>query len=277
MAIWTEPVLTTTYVSWRTLLQERADSQAKMFDDGVTWTGLPTGTVRWNNSNDRFEKWNGSAWANLSTSLTGVLKTANNLSELTATAATARTNLGIGSIAVLNSPLPIANGGTGAINQGAAQTALGIGTLGLQAANSVAITGGSITSLTTFTIAAGTMSTSLTTVLVTSATNLTFAAAAANNIVFSIGGTSKIEVPASGTGGIFPTSNNTYSLGYASGYWSGVYSAKFYIQTKKHFQNSFAYTPTISIDPTAATNASNANLTLTLIAELANIGLVDFF
>lgn len=277
MAIWTEPVLTTTYVSWRTLLQERADSQAKMFDDGVTWTGLPTGTIRWNNTNDRFEKWSGSVWANLSTSLTGVLKTANNLSELTASASTARTNLGLGSIAILNSPLPVANGGTGATSQGAAQTALGIGTLGLQAANSVAITGGSITGLTTFTTPTATLSTSLTTVLVTSATSLTIAAASSNNISFSIGGTAKLEVPSTGGGALFPTANNTYSLGYASGYWSAVYSAKFYIMTKKHFQNSFAYTPTVSIDPTAATAAANANLTLTLIAEMANIGLVDFY
>lgn len=55
----------------------------------------------------------------ISTSLGGKLTTMNNLSELTATASTARTNLGLGSIAT-------------------------------QAASSVAITGGSITNLTTF-------------------------------------------------------------------------------------------------------------------------------
>ena len=55
----------------------------------------------------------------ISTSLGGKLTTSNNLSELTATASTARTNLGLGSIAT-------------------------------QAASGVAITGGSITNLTTF-------------------------------------------------------------------------------------------------------------------------------
>lgn len=40
-------------------------------------------------------------------------------------AATARATLGLGSLAVINSPLPIANGGTGATTAGAALTALG--------------------------------------------------------------------------------------------------------------------------------------------------------
>jgi hypothetical protein len=42
-----------------------------------------------------------------------------------ANAATARATLGLGSLAVINSPLPIANGGTGATAAGAALTALG--------------------------------------------------------------------------------------------------------------------------------------------------------
>ncbi|MBU6407849.1 MAG: hypothetical protein KGS44_12050, partial [Alphaproteobacteria bacterium] len=42
-----------------------------------------------------------------------------------ADAAAARTTLGLGSLAVINSPLPIANGGTGATTAGAALTALG--------------------------------------------------------------------------------------------------------------------------------------------------------
>ncbi len=48
-----------------------------------------------------------------------------NLSDL-ANTATARTNLGLGSAAVLNSPIPVANGGTGSTTAANARTALGV-------------------------------------------------------------------------------------------------------------------------------------------------------
>jgi hypothetical protein len=46
-------------------------------------------------------------------------------------ASTARTNLGLGTMAVVNSPAPIANGGTGATTAADARTALGLGSLAL--------------------------------------------------------------------------------------------------------------------------------------------------
>lgn len=58
----------------------------------------------------------------------GDMLAANNLSEL-ASASAARTNLGLGTIAVVNSPVPVANGGTGATTASAARTALGLGSL----------------------------------------------------------------------------------------------------------------------------------------------------
>lgn len=86
------------------------------------------------------------------------------------TASGARTSLGLGSVSIqnasaialtggtitgttitginisgLNSALAIADGGTGATSASAARTALGLGTIALQAASNVAITGGSIT------------------------------------------------------------------------------------------------------------------------------------
>jgi hypothetical protein len=45
----------------------------------------------------------------------------------------------------LTNPLAVAQGGTGATSASAARTALGIGTMGTQAASSVAITGGTVT------------------------------------------------------------------------------------------------------------------------------------
>ena len=96
------------------------------------------------------------------------------------TAASARTNLGLGTIAVqnansanititggtiqsLSSPLGIAQGGTSATTAATARAALGlesgattvVGTMATQNANSVAITGGSITGITDLAVADG--------------------------------------------------------------------------------------------------------------------------
>lgn len=108
--------------------------------------------------------------------VSGALLKSNNLSELSGTAATARSNLGLGSLAVENSIdlasdvgstiLPVANGGTGsasapmigvitAADAAAAKTVLGIGSIASQSASNVTITGGSITGITDIAIADG--------------------------------------------------------------------------------------------------------------------------
>lgn len=85
------------------------------------------------------------------------------------TAAGARTNLGLGTIATQPSSsvtitggsitgitdLAVADGGTGASTAANARTNLGLGTIATQAANSVAITGGSITDITDLAVADG--------------------------------------------------------------------------------------------------------------------------
>lgn len=52
----------------------------------------------------------------------------NNLSEITSLS-TSRSNLGLGSMATVNSPVPIANGGTAGTTAAAARTNLGLGTM----------------------------------------------------------------------------------------------------------------------------------------------------
>ena len=64
MADFTLPALTSTYTDVINLFNSKIAENAKMFD-GTTYTNLPTGTIKWNSSNNRFEKWDGTAWGAL--------------------------------------------------------------------------------------------------------------------------------------------------------------------------------------------------------------------
>jgi len=64
-------------------------------------------------------------------------------------------NSDITSLSGLTTPLSIGQGGTGATNNATARTNLGLGSIATQASNSVSITGGSITGITDLAIADG--------------------------------------------------------------------------------------------------------------------------
>lgn len=74
-------------------------------------TNPPTGYKRWVSASNKFQVWNGSAWVDL--------------------------------------VLSVAGGGTGGSTQSAARTGLGLGTIATQNSNAIAITGGTISGLTT--------------------------------------------------------------------------------------------------------------------------------
>jgi hypothetical protein len=85
----------------------------------------------------------------ISTSLGEKLVKANNLSDLTS-AATARTNLGLGTMAVEAAADYLTKAGnlSGLASVSTARTNLGLGTIATQAASNVAITGGTIDGVT---------------------------------------------------------------------------------------------------------------------------------
>jgi hypothetical protein len=110
MGDWTQPALTDFYADFLGWLVSRDIDTATL---GLgTLTNPPVGFVKYDRTNDKFQEWNGATWDDLIVSLEG--------------------------------------GGTGAANGGDALTNLGIGTLGLQDANNVTITGGSVSNLGSF-------------------------------------------------------------------------------------------------------------------------------
>lgn len=66
MANWSNPLLTSTYTNFLTEVKDRDTDLALQFD-GTTSTNIPTNTIRWNSSINRWQKWSGSAWGELTT------------------------------------------------------------------------------------------------------------------------------------------------------------------------------------------------------------------
>lgn len=66
MANWSNPTTSSLYTDVLDILKDRDVDLAKMFD-GTTSSNIPTGAIKWNSTSNKFEKWSGSAWADLST------------------------------------------------------------------------------------------------------------------------------------------------------------------------------------------------------------------
>ena len=135
-ANWSNPTLTSTYTNFVTEVKNRDEDLALQFD-GTTSTNIPTNTIRWDSAANRWKKWNGSSWAEL----TGTY-------ALTALSTTGNANVG-GTLAVtgaatLSSTLAVTGAVTGSSTvSGTAlvPTAATVPTVGtfLPAANTLAI------------------------------------------------------------------------------------------------------------------------------------------
>ena len=78
MANWSNPTLTSLYTDFLSQLKDRDVDIALQFD-GTTSSSIPTGAIRWNSTANRWNKWNGSSWAELTSTyaLTGLSTTGN--------------------------------------------------------------------------------------------------------------------------------------------------------------------------------------------------------
>jgi hypothetical protein len=76
MADWSLPALTSTYTNFLAEVKNRDVDLALQFD-GTSSSSLPTGTIRWSSSANRWQKWSGSTWGELATTyaLTGLSTT----------------------------------------------------------------------------------------------------------------------------------------------------------------------------------------------------------
>lgn len=87
MADHSKPLITSTYANFVSELDSRFDDLTLGLDPAVTSpTNLPTGAIRWNSASSKWEKWSGTAWADLASSyninLSGPLTlTANSASD----------------------------------------------------------------------------------------------------------------------------------------------------------------------------------------------------
>lgn len=148
---WALPDNDSDYLDVLELLRDREESLGKL--DFTGDSNLPVGFIRFDDTYNGLQRWNGSTWDNKDTKLTnhiantsnphsttatqvGAFAVANNLSE--GNAGTMRTNLGLGALATKatinnadwsGTDLAVANGGTGASTAAAARTNLELGAL----------------------------------------------------------------------------------------------------------------------------------------------------
>jgi len=270
------PTLTSSYADFLTIISDRIEDTAKAFD-GTDYTNIPTGSMQWERTADLWREWNGSAWTTQvlsvagggtgTTSIAGI-KSALSLSDLAYQATINNTDWS-------GEALAVANGGTGVTSIADIKTALSLLGMAYQAANAVAITGGTLSGLSSFSISAGTITT-LTATYLTSATGMGISAASGNNIAFSIGGTTRWEIPSTGTGAIFPGADNSFSLGNGSLSFSAVYAYQYVVRSPAAFSDSFAYTDRYSLNPAVATAQQVADAHNTLLAVLHDVGILTF-
>ena len=172
-----------------------------------------------------------------------------------------------GSLPGIDTPIPVANGGTGANTAAGARTGLGLGTIATQAASAVAITGGTISGVTnsastftTATISSGTING--TTIGATTASTGAFTTLSSNSITqFSAQhGTNVFGTYSVNTGALVALTSNTSGIGALF----GLHSNQNIVASSYTSYDAIRTTPNVATGITSASvrgiNISNATV-----------------
>ena len=143
MADHSAPTVSTAYATYTTNLKDRIDDVCKGLDTGGTYVALPTNSIGWNSTNNKWQKWSGTVWSDLvatTASYTiningtigqnGATALGGSFSDLSATGAVT----GAGFTARFATPGPI---GSGTASTGAFSTLTTSGIAGLAASSTV--------------------------------------------------------------------------------------------------------------------------------------------
>lgn len=146
MADWNNPQNASLYTDVMQMIKDRDHAALTMLSYSQP-TNLPNGAIRFNPTGVLFEKYWDGVYYTQGISIAGGGTGAT-------TAAAARSNLGLGTVATVNL-VTIGLGGTGASDAAGARTNLGLGNMATQNYNAVWITGGTISGIAALGIAVG--------------------------------------------------------------------------------------------------------------------------
>jgi hypothetical protein len=161
---------------------------------------------------------------------------------------------------------PISGGGTGSSTAAGARTNLGLGTIATQNAASVTVTDLTATNIAVTTATAGTVAGAI-------GVPLILKPVSGQEVQIYEGATHKVSIPA-GTGSgsclFLPQVNNNYNLGTTSFNFKDIFTYKVTYKSPFDFNNTgFAYTTRTSLNPAAATASNVADYVLTLVEKLS--------
>jgi len=174
-ANWNLPTLTSTYSNFVSELNSKLDDLALGLD--TTPTNLPTGAIQWKGASNKWQKWSGTAWADLSSTYAINVSTANSWStprtialtgdvtysttingsaNVTSAATLATVNAAVGTYGSTTVVPVITVNAKGLITN---VSSANLASMATQAASSVAITGGTLSGITSLNIPSGSGST----------------------------------------------------------------------------------------------------------------------